>query len=472
MSLLPSSAGGVLLPALVAVAALAGGPTSTGPIQAGAEPDWPGWRGPGAGARAGSAAPLRWGAGENIRWKRRIEGRGHSSPIVVGDLVFLTAASSGEAVPGAGAVVHFMGGEEFLHPDSLGADRRLEVRLLALDRGSGEVRWQRAVRSGVLPFDNRHRVGSYANPTPVSDGERVIVWFGSQGLHAFALGGEALWSREFGGVGTMGMGVATSPVLVPDLGLVILQNDVEAGEGSFLAGIETVTGAVRWRVPRSQPAGWATPLAVRGADGSSLIVAVGAREIVAYGAADGAERWRVAGLTGNAVPSPVASGDGLVFCATGYPRKRVMALDAGDGSLVWSYGKGQGYVPSPVFHRGVLYLVSDGGILTALEGASGEVVYEGGRAPLPSRFFSSPVVAGERLYLTSEDGDTHIIRAGPRFSVLATNSLDEPVMASPAIVDGAIYLRGAEHLYAIAEPAPPASVEKPPPEKQPMEKQP
>ena len=415
---------------------------------------WPQWRGPGGQARAASAAPLRWGAGENILWKRAVGGRGHSSPIVVGDLLFLTTAISGDIAPGAKAIVHFMGGGEFLHPDSLGADRRLDVVLVALDRRSGSVRWRRAVRSGALPFDNRHRVGSYANPTPVSDGERVIAWFGTQGLHAFTLDGEAVWSRDFGGVGTMGMGVASSPVLVPELGLVAVQNDVEQGNGSFLAAIETATGATRWRVERKQPAGWATPAVVRAADGTSLIVAVGAGEIVAYEAAGGAERWRVEGLSSNAAPSPVASGDGVVFAAAGYPSKRVLALGVEDGSLLWSYRKGQGYVPSPVFHRGMLYLVSDGGILTALDGRTGEVVYEGGRMPLPSRFFSSPVVAGERLYLTSEDGDTHIIRAGARFSVLATNGLDEPVMASPAVVDGALYLRGTEHLYAIAEPTP------------------
>ena len=386
-----------------------------------------------------------------------MEGRGHSSPIVVGDLLFLTTAISGETVPGAKAVIHFMGSAEFLHPDSLGADERLDVLLLAFDRRTGELRWRRVVRAGALPYDNRHRIGSYANPTPVSDGERVIAWFGTQGLHAFSLEGDLLWSEDFGGVGTMGMGVATSPVLIAASGLVVVQNDVEGGEGSFIAALDIPTGAIRWRVERTQPAGWATPILVSTADGASLIVAMGAGEIVAYHTETGEERWRVEGLRSNAAPSPVASGDGLVFAVTGYPRKNILALGVEDGSVHWRYRKGQGYVPSPIFHRGALYLVSDGGILTALDGKTGEVVYEGGRMPLPSRFFSSPVVAGERLYLTSEDGDTHVIRSGPRFEVLATNSVDEPVMASPAIVDGTIYLRGAEHLYAIAGPGLPAA---------------
>ena len=152
-------------------------------------PEWPQWRGPGGQAHAESGAPLRWDAHENVVWKVAIEGRGHSSPIVVGDLIFLTSAISGEQVPGHGAIIHFIGSEEFLHPDSLGADQRLDVLLLALDRRSGALRWRREVRAGGLPYDNRHRIGSYANPTPVSDGERVVAWFGTQGLYAFSLEG-------------------------------------------------------------------------------------------------------------------------------------------------------------------------------------------------------------------------------------------------------------------------------------------
>ncbi len=443
------AAGTLTVTALLAGNAAAQQPTA---------PEWPQWRGPGGQAHAETAAPLRWGTDENILWKVPVEGRGHSSPIVVDDLIFLTSATSGEKVPGAGAIIHFLGSEEFLHPDSLGADQRLDVLLFAVDRRNGALRWRREVRAGGLPYDNRHRIGSYANPTPVSDGKRVVTWFGTQGLYAFSLEGDLLWSQDFGGVGTLGMGVATSPVLVAAAGLVVVQSDVEEGDGSFVAALDIATGAIRWRAERTQRVGWATPAVVQSAGGGpSLVIAMGTDEIVAYGADSGEERWRVEGLGGNAVPSPVTSGDGLVFAVTGYPRKNILALDLEDGSLRWDYRKGQGYVPSPIFHRGTLYLVSDGGILTALDGATGEVIYEGGRMPLPSRFFSSPVVAGERIYLTSEDGDTHVIRPGPQFEVLATNSLDEPVMASPAVVDGTIYLRGAEHLYAIAEPAAAAS---------------
>ena len=445
------AAGTLTVTALLAGNAAAQQPTA---------PEWPQWRGPGGQAHAETAAPLRWGADENILWKAPVEGRGHSSPIVVDDLIFLTSATSGEKVPGAGAIIHFLGSEEFLHPDSLGADQRLDVLLFAVDRHSGALRWRREVRAGALPYDNRHRIGSYANPTPVSDGKRVVTWFGTQGLYAFSLEGDLLWSQDFGGVGTLGMGVATSPVLIAATGLVVVQSDVEEGDGSFVAALDIATGAIRWRAERTQRVGWATPAVVQSAGGGpSLVIAMGTDEIVAYGAESGEERWRVEGLGGNAVPSPVTSGDGLVFAVTGYPRKNILALDLEDGSLRWDYRKGQGYVPSPIFHRGTLYLVSDGGILTALNGGTGEVIYEGGRMPLPSRFFSSPVVAGERIYLTSEDGDTHVIRPGPQFEVLATNSLDEPVMASPAVVDGTIYLRGAEHLYAIADRTPTAGNE-------------
>lgn len=417
---------------------------------AAAQAEWPQWRGPGGAGKASSAAPLDWGPEENIRWRLPLDGRGHSSPIVVGDLLFLTSAVAGEPAPENEAIIHFLGGEEFLHPDSMGADQEIDVVLLAVGRDDGRVRWRRAVRSGALPYDNRHRISSYANPTPVSDGERVVVWFGTQGLHGFDLEGELLWSRDFGGVGTVGMGVGVSPVLVPRAGLVVIQNDVEEGEGSFLAAVETATGEVRWRVDRGERVGWATPIVVEARDGTLVLVAVGTTTNEGYDASTGALVWEAAGLGGNAVPSPVPSDDGLVFAATGYPSKRVVAIEVSDGTELWSYHKGQGYVPSPIHHRGLLYLVSDGGILTALDGRTGEIVYEGGRMPLPARYFSSPMIAGERLYLTSEDGDTHVVRTGRRFEVLRTNSLGEPVMASPVAVDGTIYLRGLETLYAIA----------------------
>lgn len=418
-----------------------------------AQAEWPQWRGLGGAGKAASAAPTHWTPEENIRWRLPLEGRGHSSPIVVDDLLFVTSAVSGDPAPGNEAIIHFLGGEEFLHPDSLGADRKLDILLFAIGRHDGEVRWRRVVRSGALPYDNRHRVGSYANPTPASDGERIIVWFGTHGLHAFDLDGEPLWSRDFGGVGTVGMGVGVSPVLAPELGLVILQNDMEEGQGSFLAGVETATGEVRWRLDRGERVGWATPVIEQAPDGTRVLVAVGTTTNQGYDASTGELLWESEGLGGNAVPSPVPSGEGVVFAATGYPRKRVVALDVADGTELWSYQKGQGYVPSPIYHRGQLYLVSDGGILTALDGGTGEIVYEGGRMPLPARYFSSPLIAGERLYLTSEDGDTHIVRTGPRFEVLATNSLGEPVMASPVVVGGTMYLRGTEALYAIAPAA-------------------
>ena len=352
---------------------------------------WPQWRGPGGRAQAESGAPLRWGAEENVVWKAPVEGRGHSSPIVVGDLIFLTSATSGEKVPGHGAITHFIGSDEFLHPDSVGADQRLDVLLLAFDRHRGTLRWRRVVRAGALPYDNRHRVSSYANPTPASDGRRVIAWFGTQGLYAFDLDGDLLWSQDFGGVGTLGMGVATSPVLAADAGLVVVQNDVEGGDGSFVAALDIPTGAVRWRVERSQPAGWATPIVLGAPGGDSLVVAMGVDEIVAYQAETGEERWRVDGLGGNAAPSPVASGDGLVFAVTGIsPEEHPGARSGRRVAALGLPKRGRGYVPSPIFHRGVLYLVSDGGILTALEGTTGEVIYEGGRMPLPSPILLLP----------------------------------------------------------------------------------
>ena len=303
---------------------------------------WPQWRGPGGLASTDSSAPLHWGAEENVLWRAPIEGRGHSSPIVVGDLIFLTSATSGEKIPGAKAVIHFMGSEEFLHPDSLGADQRVDVLLLAFDR---------VERRAPLAAGGSDRGSPLRQPPPrrllCQPGRRSATGNASspgsepRAFTPSASAGDPLWSQDFGGVGTMGMGVATSPVLVAAPGLVIVQNDVEGGEGSFIAALDVSTGAVRWRVERTQPAGWATPISVSTADGASLIVAMGAGEIVAYHAETGEERWRVEGLRSNAAPSPVASGDGLVFAVTGYPRKNILALAWKTVPSIGAIGRGR-----------------------------------------------------------------------------------------------------------------------------------
>src|SRR4029453_16778958 len=223
---------------------------------------WPQFRGPGGqGISTETGLPLSWSGTENVVWKTPIPGRGHSSPVVWGDRVFLTTAVEGDvSKPGFTGVKHLDEGKEFVHPDGVGADRTQTLKVLALDADSGRVVWEQTAWSGN-PYDTRHRRGSFASPTPIVDGERVYAWFGSEGLYTYDLSGKLLWKAELGGIASMGVGVGTSPVLVGEL--VILQCDEDSGEKSFMVALDRKTGREAWRVARKVQVSWATPVVVK-----------------------------------------------------------------------------------------------------------------------------------------------------------------------------------------------------------------
>jgi len=416
----------------------------------GSAANWPQWRGPGGmGISNEKNLPLEWSATRDIKWKMPIAGRGHSSTIVWGNKVFLTKAIEGELVPGAKAVKHMDGDKEFLHPDSVGADHKHTLKVMCLDRETGTLVWERTAFEGT-PYDNRHRKSSFASSTPASDGKYVYAFFGTEGLYAYDMSGKQMWKTDLGELGTVGMGTGTLPILYDDL--VIVQCDEENGEASFIVALDKKTGKERWKTPRKVQVSWATPILVRSAKRAELITS-GSELVIAYDPATGKELWRHKGVESNAIPSPVANND-MVFVSAGSPAKVAMAImlggtgDLADG-VVWKYSKGTAYVPSPILYGDYLYLTTDRGILTCLVAKTGEVKYEGGRVPIPATFTASPVAFDGKILLTSEDGDTFVVRAGARHEIINTNSLGEPVYASPAIADGNIFIRGERNLYCI-----------------------
>jgi outer membrane protein assembly factor BamB len=411
---------------------------------------WPQWRGPsGQGVSVEKNLPSEWTATKNIKWKTSIPGRGHSSPIVWGNRVFLTTAIEGEEVPGAKAAKHMMGDKEFVHPDSIGANRKHLFKVICLDRESGKILWEQTAFEGT-PYDDRHRKSSYAASTPATDGSHVYAFFGTEGLYAYDIKGKLIWKADLGKLGTVGMGTGTSPILYEDL--VIVQCDEENGASSFIVGVDKKTGKEVWRTARKIQVSWSTPLLVRTAKRMELVTS-GTEFVVSYDPKTGAELWRHKGVASNAIPSPVANSD-LVFISAGFPEKIAMAItlggsgDLGD-TVVWKYQKGTAYVPSPILYGDYLYLTSDRGILTCLDAKTGEVKYEGGRVPIPASFTASPIAFDGKILLTSEDGDTFVIKAGPKHAVITTNSVGEPVYASPAVADGNIFIRGERNLYCI-----------------------
>ena len=416
--------------------------------------NWAQWRGPGGlGVSMEAGLPTEWSPTTNIVWKTAIPGRGHSSPIVWGDRIFLTTSFKGELVPGRKAPVHpdFNNRPGYVHPDAVDIEYKHAVKVIAIDAANGKIVWERTAYDGLM-YDDHHRKNTYASPTMAADGRLAYAFFESLGLYAYGFDGTLKWHSDLGGVIKAGLGPGTSPVLYEDL--VILQCDQEMGAGSFIVALDRASGREVWRTARTNRRSWATPLLVRAGDHDELI-ASGAESVIAYDPATGKERWRANGTQSHPIPSPVA-GHGLVFMTAGSQAKRALAIRLGgtgnltdSPSIVWRYNKGTAYVPSPILYGKYLYLMTDTGLLTCLDAVTGERMYEGGRVPVPATFTASAVAFDDRIFLTSEDGDTFVIKAGPAHEVLRTNSVGEPVYASPAIANGRIYIRGEHHLFAI-----------------------
>jgi len=414
--------------------------------------NWPQWRGPdGLGVSTEKNLPAEWSATKNIKWKTPIAGRSHSSPIVWGNKIFVTTAVEGPVVPGAKAVKHMIGDKEFLHPDSIGADRKHTFNVICLSATTGKLLWEQTAFEGT-PYDNRHRKSSFAASTPATDGKYVYAFFGSEGLYAYDMSGKLAWKADLGKLGTVGMGTGTSPVLHDNL--VVMQCDEENGDASFIVALDKKTGKEVWKTLRKVQVSWATPILVRTAKRAELITS-GTEAIVAYDPATGKELWRHKGVESNAIPSPVANNE-MVFLSAGFPAKIVMAIRLGAAgdltdsvNVAWKHSKGTAYVPWPLLYGDYLYLTTDRGILTCLNAKTGELIYEGGRVPIPATFTASPVAFGGKILLTSEDGDTFMVKAGPKHEILGSNSVGEPVYASPAIANGRIFIRGEKNLYAI-----------------------
>jgi outer membrane protein assembly factor BamB len=414
---------------------------------AGADENWPQWRGPqGQGISHETGIPTEWQPDRNVVWKTSLP-PGHSSPVVWGDRIFVTAAIEGDVVPGAKPVEHVVDGKPWVHPDSVAGDRKHTLKLLAIDAKTGNVLWDRTAYEGPV-HDGRHRRSSFAGPTPTTDGTFVFAYFGPDGLYAFDMSGKPLW-KSIEKFPTLGLGTGTSPVLFADL--VIVQRDEDNGDHSSIVAYDKRTGKERWRTTRQVQISWATPSLVTAADRTELVT--NATEfIIAYDPSSGKELWRTKGVESNAIHTPLV-GNGLVIVTAGYPAKKVIAIRPGrvaeDKRVAWEYAKGTGYVVSNILYGEYLYLLSDNGTVTCLDPRNGEVKYEGGRIPVPARFMGSPVAFEGFIAMTSEDGDTFMLKAGRTHEIVRTNSVDEAVYSSPAISNGRIYIRGEQHLFAI-----------------------
>jgi outer membrane protein assembly factor BamB len=417
------------------------------PIIAGSD-DWPGWRGPSLnGISPLKNLPTSWSPGRNISWKAPVPGRGHSSPIVGGTHIFLTTDIEGELIPGKVIPKHTLVGKPFRNPDSARADHKHELKVLCYDANKGKQLWERTVHSGEV-YDEVHKTADYAISTPATDGKFVYASFGAEGYYKFDFNGNLIWKADLGKIDTLGLGYGPSPVLYKDK--VILLADQDEGAKSFIAALNSADGRVVWKTPRKIMGSWGTPVIVD-VNGKEQLIANGAPNVVAYDPEDGKELWRAEGPSGVIVHTPVY-GTGMLFASVGFPGKKTIAirLDPAEGQdrIAWSYTKGTSYVPSPLFYEGYLYLMSDAGVLTCLEAKTGEVKYIE-RVPDSRAFTSSLTVFDGKILMTSEEGDTYVIKAGPEFKVMQRNSVGESVVTSPALAGDSIYIRSDKSLFRI-----------------------
>jgi outer membrane protein assembly factor BamB len=418
-----------------------------------ANDDWPGWRGPTAnGISTLKNLPASWSADRNVAWKTPVEGRGHCSPVVWGDRIFLTTDLEGEAVEGAVPPKHRIRGEAFRHPDSTGMNHKHILKVMSYDAKSGKQLWERTAYAGLVA-DEVHKFNNYAAATTVTDGKFVYAYFESQGLYKYDFEGKLIWKMSLGPISTLGVGNGVSPVLFEDK--VIILADQDEGENSFMAAVSTKDGKVAWKVARQAQVSWTVPVILTVNNQPQMIVS-GTEKLISYDPRSGKEIWSTEGVGGNSVHTPVF-GHGMVFVSTGYPSKNVMAVRlnpaAGEERVAWTYKKGTGYLPNAILYGDYLYFMTDGGLLTCVDAVTGAVQYESKRFPKPARFAGAAVAFDGKLLITSQDGDTYVLKAGPTFEVLGTNELGEAVTASLAIAGDSIYIRSDKNLYRIRQAA-------------------
>ncbi len=412
--------------------------------------NWPQWRGPLANGVAPRAnPPIHWSETNNVRWKIPLPGKAHSSPIVFGNSVYVLAA-----VPVGEAQKPVYDDAPGVH-DSVPVTHRQQFVALAISRRDGSISWLKVLRE-EWPHEGGHVTGSLASSSPVTDGEQFYVFFGSRGLYCLNLKGDLKWSKDLGRMHTLhAHGEGSSPALHGDTLIVCWDQEGD----SFLYAFDKRTGEQLWKVPRDEKTSWSTPLVVEH-EGKPQVIVSATKRVRGYDLATGAQLWECAGLTDNVVSSPVYT-DGVVIAGNSYYSQAMLAIRlagakgdiTGTTNVLWKLNRMTPYVSSPLLYDNTLYFLRHNqNVLSRLDPLTGKPRGEALRLEGINDFiFASPVGAAGRIYVTSRDGVTVVLRHDKENATLAVNKLEDSFSASAALVGGELYLRGERFLYCIAE---------------------
>ena len=414
---------------------------------------WMQWRGPLAtGASPDAQPPIEWSESKNIRWKIPLPGKGHSSPIVFSNAVYvLAAAPKGEARPpvfDSAPGVH----------DSTPVTHVHEYMVIALARDTGRTLWKRVVRE-EFPHEGGHVTGSQVSNSPVTDGKHIYAFFGSRGLYCLDLKGSIVWQKDLGKMQTLhAHGEGSSPVLHGDK--LIVNWDHEGN--SFLYAFDKTIGKELWKTPRDEKTSWSTPLVVE-VDGKHQVIISATKRIRGYDLQTGAQIWECAGLTENVVASPVHS-NGILIAGNSYYSQAMLGIRlagakgdiTGTDHVLWSLKRNTPYVPSPLLYNDTLYVVRHNqNVISRFHPATGEFREEPLRLDgIRDFIFASPVAAAGHIYVTGRDGSTVVINDTDA-KILAVNRLEDSFSASAALSGKEIFLRGEQFLYSISESSSP-----------------
>jgi outer membrane protein assembly factor BamB len=434
--------------------------SSTASVRESGNPHWPSFRGKhAAGIAEGQSLPELWDGEKavNIKWKIRIPGLAHSSPIVWADRIFVTTAISSL---GDGTFRHGLYGDGDASDDK----SVHQWKVYAFDKMNGKTLWEQTAYEGT-PREKRHIKASYANSTPATDGRYVIAGFGSQGLYAFDLDGRLVWKKDLGVLNAGAYdapgyewGTASSPIIYRDL--VIVQCDTQ--DEDFLLAVDIKSGKTVWKTTRDELPSWGTPTIYPGKNRVELVTNA-SNFIRGYDPDNGKELWRLGGSSKITAPTPIFS-DNLIVVASGRrPEAPIFVIRAGASGditlsaeqasspyIAWSKKQRGSYMPTPLIYREHLYVLANQGILDCYNLKTGEEIYRQRLSHQGGGFSASPVAADGKLYLSSEDGEIFVVKAGPQFELLATNPMGELLMATPALSSGIMFVRTQHHLFAIS----------------------